>query len=168
VSRSVRRVLLVFAAVGASACAEGPPAHSSAPVVPIKSACTAKAATPGSVGFDVRPGRRHSEAQTIFVTNLTDAPHTVRVQQVSRVEGPCSADWARQTPLEYVDGKTCELPEATTLAPKEFERVEIGAQRVHATWPCTKMGIALWMKVDDEVVCADAGSGIATQDSGDE
>ncbi len=151
--------------LGASACAEGYQ-RTSVPVVPIKSACPATTATPGSVGIDVRAGRRHSEAQTLFVTNLTDAPRTIRIQQVSRVEGPCAADWARQTPLDYVDAKTCELPDAVTLAPKEFERVEIGAQRVHATWSCTKMGIAVWFKVDDQVICADATSGVATREGG--
>jgi hypothetical protein len=163
----MRRPLAILPLLVCAACAEGA-GHSSLPAVPIKSACSAKTAGPGSVGFDVRIGRRHSEAQTIFITNLTDERHAVRIEQVSRVEGPCAGDWARQTQLDYVDAVTCEPPAATTLGSKQFQRLEIGAQRVHATWGCTKMGIAVTMKIDDQVICADAGSAIATAEHDDE
>jgi hypothetical protein len=145
-------------------CADRPlPAPRAA--VPIKSACTAGSRSPALVGLDVRQGRRHSEARTIFVTNLSDRPRTVRVQQVGRVEGACSGDWARQTPLHFVDVATCEPPREVTVPPKEWLELWIGPQRVVPTWDCTKLGLALWMNVDDEVVCADAGAWIAERDA---
>jgi hypothetical protein len=117
-----------------------------------------------AAGLDVRSGRRHSDFDTFFVTNLSDKPRAVRVQQVSRVEGPCSADWARQTPLNAVDGATLEPPGEATIQPNESIQIEIGPQRVSATWDCTKLGLAVWLEVDDELVCADAGAWIATLD----
>jgi hypothetical protein len=129
--------------------------------VPVKSACTAGSRPPASVGFDVRQGRRHSDARTLFATNLGDRPRTVRVQQVARVEGPCSGEWARQTQLAYVDAATCEAPSEVTLKPGEWLELQVGAQRVAPTWECAKLGMALWLEVDGEVVCADAGAWIA-------
>jgi hypothetical protein len=155
---------LAVTILASSGCAEDLPSRLSRPGIPIKSACPARAASPGTVGFDVRAGRKHSEAQTLFVTNFTDAPHELKIEQVSRVEGPCAGDWARQTQLDYVDAKTCELPTVNTIGAKELMRIEIGAQRVRADWACTKMGIAVSMKVDDAEICADAGSWIATRD----
>jgi hypothetical protein len=140
-------------------CAAGsrPPSRA----VPIKSACTAGTRAPSSVGLDVRAGRRHSDARTIFVTNPGDRPRTVRVQQVSRVEGPCSGEWARQTPLDFVDAATSEAPRAMTIPPNASLELRIGDQRVASTWACTKLGLSIRMAVDDEVVCADAGAWIA-------
>jgi hypothetical protein len=143
-------------------CGEGLPPPRSA--VPIKSACTAGSLPPASVGLDVRQGRRHSDARTIFVTNLGDHPRTIRVQQVARAEGACSADWARQTQLPFLDVATCEPPREVTLPPKEWIELRIGPQRVVPTWDCTKLGLALWMSVDDQTVCADAGAWIAEND----
>ncbi|APR75997.1 Hypothetical protein A7982_01344 [Minicystis rosea] len=142
----------------------------SAPVVPrlavpIKSACTAGSRSPASVGIDVRPGRRHSNARTIFVTNTGDRARTVLVQQVARAEGACSGEWARQTSLSFRDAETCEPPEATTIQPERWIQLEVGDQRVAPTWDCTKLGLALWMKVDDELVCADVGASIAERDA---
>ena len=145
-------------------CADGPQPQPPRAAVPIKSACTAGSRPPSSVGLDVRAGRRHAEARTIFVTNLGDRPRTVRVQQVARVEGACSGDWARQTPLVFMDGATGGPPRATTVQPKERLELWIGEQRVAATWDCAKLGLALWMDVDEEVVCGDAGAWIAEGD----
>jgi hypothetical protein len=144
----------------ALSCAAGQHPSSRA-AVPIKSACTAGSRAPSSVGLDVRAGRRHSDARTVFVTNPGDRPRTVRVQQVSRVEGPCSGEWARQTPLDFVDAATCEAPREMTIQPNAGLELHIGDQRVASTWACTKIGLAVWMAVDDEVVCADAGAWIA-------
>ena len=113
----------------------------------------------------MRQGRRHSDARTIFVTNLSDQPRTVRVRQVARVEGASSGEWARQMPLAYIDVATCELPRQVTVQPKEWLELWVGPQRVQPTWDCTKLGLAVWMAVDDEVVCADAGAWIAERDS---
>lgn len=146
-------------------CAVGPRSLPSHAAVPIKSACAATSRSASAVGLEVRAGRRHSDARTIAVTNLTDRPRTVRVQQVARVEGACSGEWARQTSLAYVDAATGEAPLATTVKAKEALRIQIGEQRVAATWDCTKLGLALWLEVDDEVVCADAGSWIAERDA---
>ena len=129
--------------------------------VPVKSACTAGSRPPASVGLDVRQGRRHAEARTIFVTNLGDRPRTVRVDQVSRVEGSCSGEWARQTSLRFLDVSTCDAPREVTVPPRQWVELQIGPQRVLPTWECTKLGLAVWMKVDDETVCADAGAWIA-------
>ena len=148
-------------------CAEGPSAEVPRLAVPIKSACTAGSRPPASAGLDVRPGRHHSDARTIFVTNLGDRPRTVRVQQVARAEGACSGDWARQTPLTYLDVATCEPPREVTVQPQEWLELWVGPQRVLPTWGCTKLGLALWMEVDSEVVCADAGAWIAERDGDD-
>jgi hypothetical protein len=144
-----------------ASCAEGPPAQAPRAAVPIKSACRAGSRPPASAGLDVRQGRRHSEARTLFVTNLSDRPRTVRVEQVARAEGACSGDWARQTPLNFLDVATCEPPREVTVPPGEWIELWVGPQRVLPTWDCTKLGLALWMKVDDESVCADAGAWIA-------
>jgi hypothetical protein len=152
-------------ALACLSCAEGPSPETPRAAVPIKSACPAR--SPASAGLDVRQGRRQSDARTLFVTNLSDRPRTVRVQQVARVEGACSAEWARQMPLTFVDMATCEPPRETTVQPKEWLELWVGTQRVLPTWSCTKLGLALWMQVDDEVVCADAGAWIAERD-GDE
>jgi hypothetical protein len=86
------------------------------------------------------------------------------VDQVARAEGACSGEWARQTQLTFVDAATCESPRDVTIQPKEWLELQIGAQRVAPTWDCTKLGLALWMKVDDEAVCADAGAWIAVSE----
>jgi hypothetical protein len=145
-------------------CAEGLPAEAPRPAVPVKSACTAGSRPPASVGLDVRQGRRHSEARTIFVTNLSDRPRSVRVQQVARAEGACSGEWSRQTQLPFVDTATCKPPLAVTIQPNEWVELWVGPQHVLGTWDCTKLGLALWMEVDDETVCADAGSWIAERE----
>jgi hypothetical protein len=146
-------------------CAEGPQPEAPRLAVPIKSACTAGSRPPASAGLDVRPGRHHSDARTIFVTNLSDRPRTVRVQQVARVEGACSGEWARQTPLTFLDMATCEPPREVTVQPAEWLELWVGPQRVLPTWSCTKLGLALWMEVGSEVVCADAGAWIAERDA---
>jgi hypothetical protein len=148
----------------ALSCAEEPQAEAPRAAVPIKSACTAGSRPPASAGLDVRQGRRHREARTIFVTNLSDHPRKVRVQQVARAEGACSGEWSRQTQLTYVDVATCEPPLPVTIQPKEWVELWVGPQRVLSPWDCTKLGLALWMEVDDEVVCADAGSWISERD----
>ncbi len=145
-------------------CAEGLPPDAPRLGVPIKSACTAGSRPPASVGLDVRQGRHHSDSRTIFVTNLSDRPRTVRVQQVARVEGPCSAEWARQTSLTFLDVATCDPPREVTVQPGQWLELLVGDQRVLPTWGCTKLGIALWIDVDDESVCADAGAWIAERD----
>jgi hypothetical protein len=145
-------------------CSEGPPAQAPRAAVPIKSACTAGSRRPASVGLDVRLGRRHSAARTAFVINLGDRPRTVHVDQVARAEGACSGDWARQTSLPFVDAATCESPLAVTVQPNEWVELQIGTQRVLPTWDCTKLALALWMDVDGERVCADAGAWIAERD----
>jgi hypothetical protein len=164
-----RRAMLRFScpliALFCLSCAEGLEAEAPRAAVPIKSACTAGSRPPASVGLDVRQGRRHSEARTIFVTNLGDHPRTVRVQQVARVEGACSGEWAQQTSLTYLDVATCEPPREVTIQPNAWIELWIGPQRVLSTRDCTKLGLALWLEVDDEVVCADAGAWIAERDS---
>jgi hypothetical protein len=161
------RLTPILIALGCLSCAEGPPAEVPRAAVPIKSACTAGSRPPASVGLDVRQGRRHSEARTIFVQNLGDRPRTVLVQQVARVEGACGGEWARQTPLTFLDTATREPPREVTVQPAEGVELSIGDQRVRPTWGCAKLGLALWMKVDDAVVCADAGAWIAERDTGD-
>src|SRR5262249_50315669 len=153
---------VLVAAMFCGCCVEPQVAHSSRAAVPVKSACTATSRPAASVGFDVRAGRRHSEAQTMFITNLGSETRTVSVQQVSRLEGPCSADWARETPLDYIDSATGAPPEKLTVRTNDRIELKIGPQRVAATWECTKLGLALWMKVDDDVVCSDVGAWIAT------
>jgi hypothetical protein len=135
--------------------------------VPIKSACTAGSRPPASAGLDVRQGRRHAESRTIFVTNLGDQPRRIHVKQVARVEGPCSGEWARQTSLSFLDVSTCEPPVEVTVPPKQWIELQVGPQRVAPTWGCAKLGLALWMKVDDETVCADAGAWIAESEAED-
>jgi hypothetical protein len=142
-------------------CAEEPAPQTARPAVPVKSACTAGSRPPASVGLDVRQGRRHSEARTVFVTNMGDRPRTVHVDQVTRAEGACSGEWSRTTELRFLDVATCEPPREVTVQPKEWVELRIGPQRVLPTWDCTKLGLALWIKVDDETVCADAGAWIA-------
>jgi len=159
--------LPVAALVCVSCVEERPPHHSSA-AVPIKSACTATSRSAASAGLEVRAGRRHSEAQTIFVTNTSAEPRTLQVNQVSRVEGPCSGDWARTTALNFVDAGTDLAPAEVTLLPSQALQLRIGRQRVHATWECTKLGLALWMKVADGPVCADAGAWITEHDDDDD
>jgi len=159
--------LALIACVACFSCAGEPPARTSRAAVPIKSACTAGSRPASSAGFDVRSGRRHSEAQTISVTNLSDAARTVRVQQVSRVEGPCSAEWAGQTPLDFVDASTGGAPEEQTVPPGASIQVHIGAQRVEGARGCRKLGLALWMKVDGALVCADAGAWIGPDEESD-
>jgi hypothetical protein len=51
-----------------------------------------------------------------------------------------------------------------TVQSGESIKLEIGDQRVSATWECTKLGLAVWMKVGDERVCADAGAWITERD----
>jgi hypothetical protein len=146
-------------------CAEGLPSEAMRAAVPVKSACAASSRPPVSAGLDVRQGRRHSEARTISVTNLGDRPRTVRVQQVARVEGACAGEWARQTALTYLDAATREAPGPVTVQPNEHLELLIGPQRVRPTWSCTKLGLAVWLEVDDGVVCADAGAWIAERDT---
>ncbi|MFT3776209.1 MAG: hypothetical protein QM820_63505 [Minicystis sp.] len=67
----------------------------------------------------------------------------LRVQQVARVEGACSGDWARQTPLSFMDAATRKPPVTSTLQPSERLEIQIGEQRVAATWDCAKLGLAL-------------------------
>lgn len=162
-----RRALGVLVVPLCLSCAPGPEAEAPRAAVPIKSACTAGSRPPASVGLDVRQGRRHAEARTIFVTNLGDRPRAVVVQQVARAEGACSGEWARQTQLPYLDAATGEPPREVTVPPGQQVELRIGPQRVMPTWDCTKLGLALWMKVDDEVVCADAGAWIAERDPGE-
>jgi hypothetical protein len=154
-------ILLAPLCLSCACCVEAPPPETPRTAVPIKSACTAGSRAPASLGLDVRQGRRHSEARTIFVTNLSDRPRTVHVEQVARAEGACSGEWARQTSLAFMDMATCEAPRPVTLQPKEWVELWVGPQRVLPTWDCTKLGLALWMDVDDEAVCADAGAWIA-------
>ncbi len=158
-------ILLAPLCASCVSCVEAPlrPPRSA---VPIKSACTAGSRPASSVGLDVRPGRRHSEARTIFVTNVSDRPRAVRVEQVARVEGPCGGDWARQTTLGFADADTHAAPLPRTLAPGGEIQIQMGPQRAVATWDCVKLGLAVRMKVDDEVVCADAGAWIGERDDG--
>jgi hypothetical protein len=158
----------LLVAASCLSCVSEAPARVSHAAVPIKSACTASSRPAAAMGLDVRSGRRHSEAQTIFVTNSSDEARTVHVDQVSRVEGPCSGDWARQTPLNFVDAATAAPPESVTLAPGQALQLRIGAQRVSGTWECTKLGLALWMKVGDDVVCGDSGAWIGAGDPDDD
>ena len=81
---------------------------------------------------------------------------------MGRVEGQCDGEWARQTPLTFLDEGTQAAPEGRVLLPDEEIQIRVGAQAVAATWACAKLGLALWMKVDDALVCADAGAWIAT------
>jgi hypothetical protein len=148
-------------------CAEGPVPEAPRLAVPIKSACTAGSRPPASAGLDVRPGRRHAEARTVFVTNLGDRPRRVLVERVARAEGACSGEWARTTSLRFLDVATCEPPREVVVQPQEWVELQIGPQRVLPTWDCTKLGLALWIKVDDETVCADAGAWIAERSDGD-
>src|SRR5262249_30327722 len=134
--------------------------------VPVKSACAATSKPPASVGLDVRAGRRHSEARTVSITNVSDAPRSVRVEDVSRLEGACTGEWSRSTALEFVDSATGALPEAITLNPGEHLELAIGPQHVVATWDCVKLGLAVRLAVGGEQVCADAGAWIAA--AGDE
>jgi hypothetical protein len=140
---------------------------------PIKSACSASSKPPASVGLDVRPGRKHSDARTISVTNVSDAPRTVRVEDISRLEGACTSEWSRSTALTFVDTKTGAAPQAMTLAPGEHVELAIGPQFAAATWDCVKLGLALKLSVstgssDAEHVCADAGAWIAASDGRDD
>jgi hypothetical protein len=153
-----RALCLLVPALCLSCCTE---AQAPRPAIPIKSACTAGSRPPSAVGLDVRQGRRHSDARTLFVTNLSDRPRTVLVEQVARVEGACSSEWARQTQLSFMDKATCEAPREVVVQPKQWIELWVGTQRVAPTWDCTKLGLALWMKVDDEPICADAGNWIA-------
>jgi hypothetical protein len=156
--------------VASAACC--PEARSVRGAVPSKSACTAGSKAPASVGVDVRPGRRHSDARTVSITNVGDTPRSIRVTDVSRLEGPCSGEWARSTALVFADAATSESPGATTLRPGEHVEVTVGQQMVSmaahgrssATWECAKIGLALWMAVDGERVCSDAGAWIAAGD----
>ncbi len=159
------RLSLIPIALLCSSCMEGPEAEVPRAAVPIKSACTAGSRPPASAGLDVRQGRRHADSRTIFVTNLSDRPRTVRVQQVARAEGACSGEWSRQTSLPFLDVATCEPPRAVTLQPDQWVELWVGPQRVLPTWSCTKLGLALWMDVDDEPVCADVGAWIAERDA---
>ena len=115
----------------------------------------------------VRPGRRHSESQTIFVGNVGAEPRRVVIEQVSRVEGPCSGDWARQTPLNYIDAQTRAAPGAVVIEPGQSIRLEIGDQRVRASWDCTKLGLAVRVRIDGEPACADAGAWISEREQAD-
>jgi hypothetical protein len=155
------RALWILLPVLCLSCTE---AQSPRTAVPVKSACTAGSRAPASVGLDVRQGRRHSDARTVFVTNLSAEPRTVLVQQVARVEGACSGEWARQTQLTFMDVATCEKPAEVVIQPKQWVELWVGTQRVTGTWDCTKLGLALWMKVDDDTVCADAGTWIAERE----
>jgi hypothetical protein len=152
------RALWILLPLACLSCAELPEPRAA---VPIKSACTASSRPPASVGIDVRQGRRHSEARTVFVTNLSDRPRRVLVTQVARAEGACSGEWSRQTQQPFVDVETCEPPREVTVQPKAWVELWVGSQRVTPTWDCTKLGLALWVKVDDDLVCADAGAWIA-------
>jgi hypothetical protein len=158
------RALWILLAPFCISCVEETSPQVPRAAVPIKSACTAGSKSPASLGIDVRQGRRHSEARTIFVTNLSDRPRNVLVEQVARAEGSCSGEWARQTQLSFLDVATCEAPREVTVQPKEWVELWIGPQRVQPTWDCTKLGLALWMKVDEDVVCADVGAWIAETD----
>jgi hypothetical protein len=159
----IRALLVsVFGSSLAGCCGSGPVTVREAS--PIKSACTAGSKAPASVGLDVRPGRRHSDARTLSVTNVGDRPRTVRVDDVSRLEGPCAGEWARSTTLSFSDALTAKAPEPVTLAPGEHIEVDIGPQHVASAWECSKLGIALWAAVDGERVCADAGAWIATRE----
>lgn len=163
------RPLLLFTLLAplCLSCVE-PGARAPRVAVPIKSACTASSRPASSLGIDVRQGRRHSEARTLFVKNQGDRPRRVQVTQVGRVEGQCDGEWARQTPLAFLDEDTQAAPEGRVLAPDQEIQIRMGAQAVAATWPCAKIGLALWMKVDDALVCADAGAWIATAASAEE
>jgi hypothetical protein len=157
----LRRSCLLAAPLCLS-CAGAPLAPREA--VPVKSACTAGSRAAASVGLEVRQGRRHAEARTVFVTNVGDRERTVRVSQVARAEGSCAGDWARQTALGFVDTATDEAPRAGRLAPGAQMVLRVGPQRAPGSWPCTKLGLALWLTVDEEAVCADAGVWIASKD----
>jgi hypothetical protein len=148
-----------------ASCAGGPSPEAPRAAVPVKSACTAGSRPPASVSFDVRPGRRHSASRTLSVTNLGDAPRTVQVDQVGRAEGACGGEWARTTSLRFVDGATGEPPREVTVQPKASIEIQVDVQRVLPTWDCTKLGLSVWMKVDGEAVCADAGVWIAERDT---
>jgi hypothetical protein len=157
-------ILLAFLS---AACVEGPAPEAPRPAVPIKSACQAGSRAPASAGFEVRPGRRHSEARTLLVTNVGASPRAVLVDQVTRAEGACSGEWARTTSLPFLDAATGEPPREVTVAPGVSVEIRVGDQRSLPTWGCTKLGLALWMKVDGENVCADAGAWIAERGSDD-
>lgn len=163
-----RFAVLLLAPLGVS-CVEAAarPAVPTAPAVPIKSACTAGSRPASSLGIDVQKGRRHSDARTLFITNRSDRPRAVRVEQVDRVEGPCGGEWARQTSLDFADSATSAPPREGTLAPGAGIQVRVGPQRAQATWDCVKMGIALRLMVDGEAVCADAGAWIAEREASD-
>jgi hypothetical protein len=152
----------MFAAPLCLSCAAAPPVPREA--MPVKSACTAGSRAAASVGLSVQQGRRHSEARTVTVTNVGESPRAVRVSQVARAEGPCAGDWARQTALGFVDAATDEAPREGLLAPGAQMALRVGPQRTPGSWPCTKLGLALWLTVDDEPVCADAGIWIASDE----
>lgn len=162
----MRRLTPVAFALLAASCAEATP-RPTRPAVPIKSACTAGSRPASSVGLDVRPGRRHSDARTIFVTNVGDRPRAVEIQRVTRTEGACGGEWARTTALDFADEATQAAPEARGLPPRAELQLRIGPQRAAGTWGCVKLGLSIWMKVDDEIVCADAGAWIAERDADD-
>lgn len=129
--------------------------------VPIKSACMADSKPASSVGLDVRPGRRQSDARTIFVTNLGDQTKTIKVDRIVRLEGPCASEWARTSTLSFVDAETCKPPTEMGVEPNKWLQLKIGDQRVAPTWQCAKLALALWLDVDGEKVCADGGAWIA-------
>jgi hypothetical protein len=155
-----RAVFLLLSSSFAGCC--GPAPVTVREAAPVKSACTAGSRAPAGVGLDVRPGRKHSDARTVSITNVGDRPRAVRVDDVSRLEGPCAGEWARSTTLAFSDAATAKAPEAVVLAPGDHIEVTIGPQHVGAAWECSKLGIALWASVDGERVCADAGAWIAT------
>lgn len=161
----MRAALAVCAIASAVvACDELPPPQGPVEARPVKSACPARSRSPASVGLDVRLGRRHSTAQTLFVTNAGAEPRSVRVRQVSRVEGPCSGEWATQSAIDFADAETAEVPGETSVAPAGSLEIRIGDQRARGAWACTKLAVAVWLDVDGEAVCADAGSWIAERD----
>ena len=146
------------------ACDELPPPRGPIEARPVKSACPARSRSPASVALDVRLGRHHSTAQTLFVSNVGDEPRPVRVKQVSRVEGPCSGEWTTQTAIDFVDVETADAPGETLIEPGHDLEVRIGEQRARGAWACTKLGVAVWLEVEGVAVCADAGAWVAERD----
>lgn len=156
----VIRPLLALVAPLCLSCVE-PAARAPRAAVPIKSACTAGSRSAAAVGIEVRQGRRHSESRTLFVKNVGDRPRDLRVVRVGRVEGPCDGEWARQTELDFLDADTGAVPGRGTLLPEQEIQIQIGTQGAASTWSCAKLGLSLWLSVDDVEVCADGGAFIA-------
>jgi hypothetical protein len=121
-----------------------------------------EASTPASRALAVTVEAPYANGQRRFrIVNASGSTHEVRAKFVVANEGRCDRGWVRSTRHEVEDARTCERPQATTLAPDQSMEMRVLPYRQRYEGACTLVGLALHAEVDGQPACVELGSWVA-------